>query len=508
MHVSNEMAANGALDPRLTDEKSALAWLALHGLDACEYDDRTLVEKALSLVRPSVQGADAACLAVRAALEHIAGNMARAREFYERARRREPQPHVLRRIEENYAVILIGERHVSQAEDIIQNALHEFPDDSVFIGLRAVIRAREKRKSAKTDIQRLENSSDLSDLARARSYVRAGFALYQLGERHLAEEYNYRAAQIAESIGANRHAVSAYLNLFSIYNNDAADLAASRTYAQLAANAAAKAHDKTFQMIALIATYGLVVEAGEEDTAADLRRTIDSLGRTRLYEFALTIPDAIRLSWDMRYEDMRRHLIGISKQVMTGAQRSIHRALLAVAHLGCDDDVQAVATANAVFRVAKPYVKDNQFEARLRLLGRIVAAGVLFQVERKAEAIRRLNSFQGRQVTLAVRRLATALMDGGYDQLRETAQEVYGYGMLFQRLESRQERAYRAAGLTKKEVQILRLLAEGSTAKEIAAILHLSHVTVDWHKTKILRKLGVKRTINAVMEARRRRIID
>ena len=52
--------------------------------------------------------------------------------------------------------------------------------------------------------------------------------------------------------------------------------------------------------------------------------------------------------------------------------------------------------------------------------------------------------------------------------------------------------------LTKREVEILRLLAEDSHVRDIAASLHISHTTVRNHVQHILKKLGVHSIAEAV----------
>lgn len=492
-----------------SDQASALAWLARHGLDACEYDDRTPVDKALSLVRPSTQGIDAACLAVRAALDQLSGNVARAVELYERARNRAADTELRRRIDENYAMILLNRHQTVQADQIVDDALAERPDDAIFLGIRALIRARLKRNSARTDIERVEKNSSISDLERGRSYVRLCYALNEMGNRRLSEEYAHRAAQIGEAIGAHKYASSAYLLLLSTYSNEAANLGAARTYATLAADAAFKAGDEVFRYAALVYAYDLAVEAGEEETAHDTHAVIAGMrSSARFHEFTLAVADSMRLAWEMRYDEMRQRLGLLAGVRLNGAQQALHRALLALAHLGCDDEEQALRSAYAAIAIGKPNARDSVTEARLRLLGRIIAGGVLLHAERKAEAARRLSAFQSHQTALSIRRLATALLDGDYDHLSDVAPEIYGYALLFKSLSKRQEQSYRRVGLTDREISILRFLATGETGKEIAARMGLSPVTVDWHKSKILKKLGVKRTIAAVVEAKRLRIIS
>jgi DNA-binding CsgD family transcriptional regulator len=59
------------------------------------------------------------------------------------------------------------------------------------------------------------------------------------------------------------------------------------------------------------------------------------------------------------------------------------------------------------------------------------------------------------------------------------------------------------AGLTQREVEVLRLVAEHLTDKEIAAQLFVGVRTVQTHVTNILGKLGVENRRKAAAEARR-----
>lgn len=49
----------------------------------------------------------------------------------------------------------------------------------------------------------------------------------------------------------------------------------------------------------------------------------------------------------------------------------------------------------------------------------------------------------------------------------------------------------RSVCLTTRERQIVQLLAEGQTTKRVATGLSLSRKTVDWHKGRIMKKLGI-----------------
>jgi len=65
-----------------------------------------------------------------------------------------------------------------------------------------------------------------------------------------------------------------------------------------------------------------------------------------------------------------------------------------------------------------------------------------------------------------------------------------------------------AADLTPRERDVLRLLAEGRTNREIGAVLHISHRTVNFHLDNLYTKLGVTTRTEAVIEALRRDWID
>jgi DNA-binding NarL/FixJ family response regulator len=62
--------------------------------------------------------------------------------------------------------------------------------------------------------------------------------------------------------------------------------------------------------------------------------------------------------------------------------------------------------------------------------------------------------------------------------------------------------------LTDRERQVLQLLAEGRSNKEVAGILNLSIHTVDTHRTNLMQKLDLHNTAEIVMFAMRKKIIS
>ena len=61
--------------------------------------------------------------------------------------------------------------------------------------------------------------------------------------------------------------------------------------------------------------------------------------------------------------------------------------------------------------------------------------------------------------------------------------------------------------LTEREKEILHLLAEGKSNKEVAAVLDLSPYTVETHRTNFMQKLGLHNTAEIVLYAVRKAII-
>jgi len=62
--------------------------------------------------------------------------------------------------------------------------------------------------------------------------------------------------------------------------------------------------------------------------------------------------------------------------------------------------------------------------------------------------------------------------------------------------------------LTSRETQVLQLLAEGQSNKEVAKLLDISVKTVETHRTNIMRKLGVHSIVELVRYAIKNEIIE
>ena len=99
----------------------------------------------------------------------------------------------------------------------------------------------------------------------------------------------------------------------------------------------------------------------------------------------------------------------------------------------------------------------------------------------------------------------TALKTGRIEELLESLRAVAGGGSAFDARHP--QRAPGRAALSPREREVLRLVASGSTNKEIAEALAIGGETVKTLLARIFAKLGVRRRAEAVAEAHNRGLI-
>jgi DNA-binding NarL/FixJ family response regulator len=61
--------------------------------------------------------------------------------------------------------------------------------------------------------------------------------------------------------------------------------------------------------------------------------------------------------------------------------------------------------------------------------------------------------------------------------------------------------------LTPRQREVLQLLAEGRTMKEVADVLHIAPRTVAFHKYKIMQEFGLKTTSDLILFAIKERVV-
>lgn len=86
------------------------------------------------------------------------------------------------------------------------------------------------------------------------------------------------------------------------------------------------------------------------------------------------------------------------------------------------------------------------------------------------------------------------------------AGEVSGY--LLDKVSKGSEELSKEPELSEREMEILRLVVEGKTAKEIAEKIFISARTVENYKNNLLRKLGLHKTSDLIKYAIQNKIVD
>ena len=71
-----------------------------------------------------------------------------------------------------------------------------------------------------------------------------------------------------------------------------------------------------------------------------------------------------------------------------------------------------------------------------------------------------------------------------------------------------QSKTERGCKLSPREIEVLQLIVDGKSTKEIASHLRLSENTVGAHRANIMRELGIRKTAELVAYAIRHRLVD
>lgn len=125
------------------------------------------------------------------------------------------------------------------------------------------------------------------------------------------------------------------------------------------------------------------------------------------------------------------------------------------------------------------------------------AAVALAAVGEREAALDQLSDAHRRARKLGARPLAS-----------RAARELQALGEPVERLGRRASVEVRSVGLSRREVEVLRLAAAGLTNREIAAQLFLSKRTVDMHVRNLLAKLGCRSRVEAAQRARSLQLLE
>jgi DNA-binding NarL/FixJ family response regulator len=166
----------------------------------------------------------------------------------------------------------------------------------------------------------------------------------------------------------------------------------------------------------------------------------------------------------------------------TEAVAALAHSLGELALLNGDADGAAQQFAQALELLADAPAPNDRAETQVRAAVALAAAG------KRQDAVDRLIDAYRTARKLGARPLASS-----------AAEELQALG---------EPAEVRSAGLSRREVEVLRLAAEGLTNREIATRLFLSKRTVDMHVRNFLAKLGCRSRVEAAQRARSLQLLD
>ena len=196
--------------------------------------------------------------------------------------------------------------------------------------------------------------------------------------------------------------------------------------------------------------------------------------------------------------------------------------------LGTDDRIEVVAEAEngeeAIARAVELVPDVILMDVRMPRLNGIEAARVISQQVPTTKIIMLTVSDEEDDLYEAIKAGATGylLKEISVEQVAEAIQAVVqGHSLItpsmaskllteFQKLSTRTEGAAQLASptLTPRELEVLKLVAEGHSSDEIAELLVISRKTVHRHRANILEKLGMRHRVDLTRYAIRRGLVE
>ena len=490
----------------------ALAWLERSGLDACDLDARDGLRKMLAGVARAAPH-HPAVLAVTAGLARVDGEIPRAIRTYHQALTANPPERLRAAILEDL-IALEGSRHelaTSPTNTPLAIAMAEYPEHVGLKSIRAIVFAQgNERSRALDDLDDVvERAPELGDVARARVLQRAAIAAYFLGDYAQARLLGSEAADVAKRCGAHRIAARAFIQLYIQALGVACDSAAALTYITEAVLAATIAEDRDLRQLALVAQYVLEAESGNRLRASDLQQMFRRDTHTPGYHAAaIAFADALLASWNDNWAAARAALGAVVPRDEPG-EAALHNALRALVELAFARVKEAVRYAGVAVQMSRPHSGDPVHVLRNRHLARVLAAAAFTFAGQTAKAARLLVGREFRSgAPESVKALAFATDAGRIDDLREAANEVYGYGLLLAALRRRLYHEDGELRLNSKEIEILVLRSQGVTVAEIARLHDVARDTIMKRQKAAVAKLEMPNILAAISEARRRGLIS
>jgi ATP/maltotriose-dependent transcriptional regulator MalT len=340
------------------------------------------------------------------------------------------------------------------------------------------------------------------DVLRLRVHQRLALAAYWRRDTADALDNVAEGLRAAKLLGAQRFSVTLHSVAYAIHQTCTGDVDAAWRHAAAIGEAAALGGDASYGAWARVTLYELAAERGDDDELAAARAALeaDPLPEQYRERFPDGIADALRFAWSGDF-DTARNVLTVLKDTAgrSDGERALCRALIGLASVALGDDEAARRfSRQAISGSARPDRHLAAHELRYHRLARALACaagevvGDVVRGRRAAAA-----QFLRGDRNIAV---LAALPTGA--RPASIPRSVRGYGRFVLLARERFERRPTTGPLTAMEFEVLRLVASGRKAPEIATLLDRSPLTIRTHLRNVSAKLETHGRIETIARAR------
>ena len=507
--------------------EDVLRLLEAKGFDLLERARGDVVARAIDSLDEKVRRENAAVLALQGALAATAGRFARAESLFRRALERAGDDLDLVAITSlRLASLMANQGSDATAllrtvgENPRQTASRRAEALSLMAAQRAVGGDEANAKAAIAEVERLADDVD-SDAVRAKALHYTGIAFHHLG----MAAASYRALTQCSELAGELHLYSLTSRANAVLSNlvlhEYDDVERQLQYAEAAAAAADKAGDAFALQTALLQMLSAQMRRGSIERSIEIEERLAGIRKSDLAYQYLSLFRAMRLAWEGRFAEAHQLVASCWEKVPHDFDRLVcgtHYALF----LALDGQASASTRLTAEMLASLSAVGAGGL---FRMRAVAVAVALCAVVEaingRISQASRVLRKAKGEGdpivalVTAAADEIITRLRCGTesrYERIRECIDRLKaaGYadlGLLLASVTifmSHRQREVAARGpLTSSEINVLQLLADGLTPKEIAERDGRSVFTVRVHIANVIAKLGCRGRSDAVRTAQR-----
>lgn len=498
---------------RAAEESRILEILEHRGFELLERGEAEAITQAFEAIDEAALSRRPSALGLRAMLDANTGHFDRAKRRFtlaiEEAAHTPERFHLVHR----YALELVR-RNLESASLLEAYAFDADAPNGYPAALRMTLatsyeqagRYGDASNTARDALQLIDPA--MPQALQARIYQQAAYvAFYADADTASAQKYAGEAVRLALKHQRYEIAGRAYSVLYNIaYEED--DVTGALGTLDKLAEAARKGASLPVRAFAAIAAYELEIESANDAAIAQLDAEIRALDRipdvdtgiTREQrEDALVPAFALRAAWNGDFA-IATSLLKSAEMPGSAERRALRLAELAIYAAGAGDHETCDAAIDEAVQLFERVDPATRRGARARLLVAIasslrghssIANRLLHEVENAKIRMPRIAALAHAARAMIRAHLGQAEADAtvpAFERLRA----VHGGGLvrMLEKLPVAGPEAGGYATLTPAEREILRLLVEGASSKEIAAATGRSPHTVDTHIRSLCRKLG------------------